>query len=94
MDNKRRLYRLIEKYVNEYKGDAVESIYGKGSSIKIHTITFGVTNNVILLEVVVILGETINEEIMDNSLAEVLIQDSMIYFFPEHQIKTYIRFDV
>jgi transcriptional regulator CtsR len=94
MDNKRRLYRLIEKYVNEYKGDAVESIYGKGSSIKIHTITFGVTNNVILLEVVVILGETISEEIMDNSLAEVLIQDSMIYFFPEHQIKTYIRFDV
>ena len=94
MDNKRRLYRLIEKYINDFKGDAVESIYGKGSSIKVHTITFGVTKNTILLEVVVILGNTINEDVMDNSLAEVLIQDSMIYFFPEYQIKTYVRFDV
>ena len=94
MDNKRRLYRLIEKYINDFKGDVVKSIYGEGSSIKIHTITFGVTKNVILLEAIVILGNTINEDVMDNSLAEVLIQDSMIYFFPEHQIKTYIRFDV
>ena len=94
MDNKRRLYRLIEKYINDFKGDAVESIYGKGSSIKVHTITFGVTKNTILLEAVVILGNTINEDVMDNSLAEVLIQDSMIYFFPEYQIKTYVRFDV
>lgn len=94
MDNKRRLYRLIEKYINDFKGDAVESIYGKGSSIKVHTISFGVTSNTMVLEAVVILGDTINEETIDNSLAKVLIQDSMIYFFPEHQIKTYIRFDV
>ncbi len=94
MDNKRRLYRLIERYINDFKKDAVEEIYGKNSSIKIHTITFGVTNNVILIEAIVILGETINEEVMLNSLAEILIQDSMLYFFPEHQIKTYIRFDV
>jgi hypothetical protein len=94
MDNKRRLYRLIEKYINDFKGDAVESIYGKGSSIKVHTINFGVTSKTMILEAIVILGDTINEETIDNSLAEVLIQDSMIYFFPEHQIKTYIRFDV
>jgi hypothetical protein len=94
MDNKRRLYRLIEKYINDFKGDAVESIYGKGSTIKIHTINFGITNKTMMLEAIVILGDTINEETIDNSLAEVLIQDSMIYFFPEHQIKTYIRFDV
>jgi len=94
MDNKRRLYRLIEAYLNGFKGNDVELMYGKGSTIKVHTVTFGVTNNVILLEAIVVLGETINEEVIDNSLAEVLIQDSMIYFFPEHQIKTYIRFDV
>jgi hypothetical protein len=93
MDNKRRLYRLIEKYLNDFKGDAVESIYGKGSTIKIHTINFGVTSNTILLEAIVILGETINEEVIDNSLAEILVRDSMIYFFPEHHVRTYIRFD-
>lgn len=94
MDNKRRLYRLIEKYINEYRGDVVKSIYGDGSSIKIHTITFGTTKNTMLIEGVVILGNTINEDVIDTSLAEILIQESMVYFFPEKQIKTYIRFDV
>ena len=94
MDNKRRLYRLIERYINDFKKEAVEKIYGKNSSIKIHTIIFGITNNEILVEAIVILGDTINEEVMLNALAEILIQDSMIYFFPEHQIKTYVRYDV
>ena len=35
MDNKRRIYRLLERYINEFKKDAVESFYGKGSTIKI-----------------------------------------------------------
>ena len=94
MDNKRRLYRLVEKYINDFKKEAVESIYGKNSSIKIHTMTFGVTKNEILVEAIVVLGETINEEVMLNALADILIQDSMVYFFPESQIKTYVRFDV
>ena len=94
MDNKRRLYRLIERYINDFKKEAVEKIYGKNSFIKIHTIIFGITNNEILVEAIVILGDTINEEVMLNALAEILIQDSMIYFFPEHQIKTYVRYDV
>jgi hypothetical protein len=94
MDNKRRLYRLIEKYINDFKGDAVESIYGKGSLIKVHTVTFGISDNSVLVEVIVLLGETINEEILDTSLAEILIQDALVYFFPEQQIKTLIRWDV
>jgi hypothetical protein len=94
MDNKRRLYRLIEKYLNDYRGDVVREIYGDGSSIKIHTITFGITNNTVLIEAIVMLGNVITEDVMDASLAETLIRDSMVYFFPEQQIKTYIRFDV
>lgn len=94
MDNKRRFYRLIEKYINEFKGDAVKLIYGEGSFIKIHTISFGVTTNVIQLEAVVVLGEVINEDVIDNSLAETLIRESLFYFFPNCLVKTYIRFDV
>jgi len=94
MDNKRRLYRLIENYINEFKGDAVESFYGKGTKIKVHTITFGITSKSIILEAVVVLGELINEEIMSIDLAEFLVRESMVYFFPEHQIKTFVRWDV
>lgn len=94
MDNKRRLYRLIENYINDFKGDAVESFYGKGTKIKVHTITFGVTSKSIILEAVVVLGEVITEEIMSIDLAEFLVRESMVYFFPEHQIQTYVRWDV
>ena len=67
MDNKRRLYRLIEAYLNGFKGDLVESIYGNKSRIKVHTVTFGVSDNSVLVELVVILGDVINEETLDTS---------------------------
>jgi hypothetical protein len=94
MDNKRRLCRLIESFINDFQIEAVESIYGKGSTIKIHTIDFGVTTNVIQIEAIVMLGDVINEDVLVGTLAEVLIRESMVYFFPDSAIKTYVRFDV
>lgn len=94
MDKKRRLYRLIENYINDFQGNAVQEVYGKGSYIKIHNLNFSVTKQSILLEAVIVLGELITEEVMDKKLADVLIQDATIYFFPDHSIKTYVRFDV
>jgi len=94
IDKKQRLFRLIENYINDFQGESVQKIYGEGSKIKVHTMTQSFSSNLILFEVVVMLGETINESLMDDSLANVLIQDSLVYFFPEHQIKTYVRFDV
>jgi len=91
---KQRLFRLIELYLNEFKGDAVEEVYGKGTKIKIHTINFGVTSKSLLIESVIILGDTINQSVMDRTLADILIQDALVYFFPDYDIKTYVRFDV
>lgn len=94
MDNKRRLYRLLEVYLNGFKSDLVESMYGKTSYIKVHTVTFGISDNSVLVELVVILGDVINEEVLDTSLAEVLIKDALIYFWPEKKISTLVRWDV
>jgi hypothetical protein len=94
MDNKRRLFRLIETYLNEFKGELVESIYGNRSRIKVHTVNFGVSDNSVLVELVVVLGSTINEDTLDTSLAEILVQEALVYFFPEKNIKTIIRWDV
>jgi len=93
-DKKRRLFRLIENYNNDYQGSAVQEMYGKGAYIKIHNINFSITQNSILMEAVVILGDLITEETVDRSLADVLIQDAIVYFFPECSVKTYVRFDV
>ena len=94
IDKKQRLFRLIENYINDFQGESVQKIYGEGSKIKVHSMTQSFSTNILLFEVVVVLGETINESVMDDSLANVLIQDSLVYFFPECQIKTYVRFDV
>jgi hypothetical protein len=94
LDNKRRLFRLIENYINDYQGGAVQEMYGKGSYIKIHNLNFSVTQQSVLLEAVIVLGDLITEEHIDRKLADVLIQDAIIYFFPECSVKTYVRFDV
>ena len=38
LDKKRRLFRLIETYINDYQREAVEEMYGVGAKIKIHNI--------------------------------------------------------
>jgi len=93
-DRKRRIIRLIETYINDFQGESVQEIYGKGSRIKIHDLLHSTNTNSILLEVVIVLGDLINEEIMDRKLADILVQDAMVYFYPEIPIKTYVRFDV
>jgi hypothetical protein len=94
LDKKRRLFRLIENYINDYQGDAVQSVYGDGARIKIHTINYSISNVVVLIEAVIILGDLITEEHMDRSLADILIVDALTYFYPECSVKTYVRFDV
>lgn len=93
LDKKQRFFRLIESYINDFRGDAVREFYGGNARIKIHTMTQSFSTNVLLFEIVVVLGETINESVMDDTLASVLIQDSMVYFYPESKIQTYVRFD-
>jgi hypothetical protein len=92
-DKKRRLFRLIENYINDYRGNAVQEMYGKGANIKIHTINFSVTENSIMMDAIIILGDLITEDKLDRSLADVLIQDAMVYFFPECSIKILVSFD-
>ena len=94
MDNKRRLYRLIENYINDFKGDSVKLFYGEGSYIKIHNINFGISDNSVMIEVIVLLGGVINEDILDTSMAEVLVSDCLVYFFPDQKLKLMVRWDV
>ena len=94
LDKKRRLYRLLETYINDFRGDAVQEMYGKGTKVKIHNINFSTTTKSIFIESVVILGETINESVIDKALIDILIQDAMVYFYPEVSLRTYVRFDV
>lgn len=94
MDLKNRYIRIIEKYLNVIKKDDVELMYGKGTTVKVKNINPSVSNNSITLEVVITLGEIINEEILDTSLASYLIQDILELIFPDVATKTIVSWDV
>jgi hypothetical protein len=94
MDNKTRLIKLIEEYLNGIKGHLVFEFYGEGSSIKINRVDFGITKNYVSIDAKILLGEIITEGILAESLARILIEDSMVFFFPNSQIRTCITFDV
>lgn len=94
MDRKKRLFRLIEVYLNDFRGPAIEEMYGKGTKIKIHSISDSIRDKSLLIEAVIVLGDIINEEVMDRGLADVVIQDALVYFYPEYSIKVMVRWDV
>lgn len=94
IDKKQRLFRLIETYMNDFQGYSVQEMYGDGAKIKVHSMNESYSEKSILFEIVIVLGNTINESVMDKTLANILIQDALVYFFPDQKIKTYVRFDV
>ncbi len=93
--SKDKLKLMMERYLNIIKKDEIELMYGKGTTVKIHTINFSITTTSMIVEAVIILGETINEETLDRRLVDYLIQDSIPYFFPElTSCKVMVRWDV
>ena len=73
LDKKRRLFRLIEIYVNDFQKEPVQEIYGDGSKIKIHNINFSSVSKSLIIEGVIVLGNTINENSIDK-------RDFSLYF--------------
>ena len=93
--SKDKLKLMMERYLNIVKKNEIEQMYGEGTTVKIHTINFSITNTSILVEAVIILGDHINEESLDRRLVDYLIQDSIPYFFPElNSCKVMVRWDV
>jgi hypothetical protein len=90
-----KIKNMMEKYLNVIKKNEIEMMYGSDTKVKIHNIGFSVRGNAIMIEAVIVLGETINEEVLDRRLVDYLIQDMMPYFFPEIQaVKVMTRWDV
>lgn len=94
MNTKQRIIRLIETYLNDFKKKEVEQMYGKGTKIKIHNIEYSTNQSSLMVESIIILGDLINEEIMDRELADIIIHDALQYFYPDLGVKIYVRWDV
>jgi hypothetical protein len=49
--------------------------------------------NFVLVEAKIILGEIINEEVLDRELIDYVIQDALVYFFPEQPVKVMVTWE-
>jgi hypothetical protein len=94
-DKKRRFYRLLEYYINDSRKEEVELMYGKGSKIKVHNWTHNTKGDTFIFELIVILGDTINESVIDKNMAEALLKEALQFFYPEvKNVNCMVRFDV
>ena len=90
IENEKNGVKLIPTKKNE-----IEVMYGAGTHVKIHSISFSITNNIIVIEAIIVLGEEINESVIDRTLIDYLIQDSIPYFFSDvKSTKVLVRWDV
>lgn len=91
--NRKKLFRIVEVYLNDYRIQAVEAFYGIGSQLKINSINYSTKEKIMLVEVIVKLGDLINEEVLNPDMARVLVEDAMVYIYPEHKINVMVRWD-
>lgn len=94
MKDKDRIIRILEHYMNVLKKNEVETMYGPNSKIIIKSFEFSITNKSLYIEAKIVLGDLIDESVLDRSLADLLIQDSLVYVYPDLPVKVSIDYDV
>jgi hypothetical protein len=94
MDRKKKFCSLFEKLINNKRKVLISDAYGNNSYIQIRNFNYSISNPSILIEATIILKDEINSDILDISVADFVIQESIPYFFSDVPTKTMINWDV
>ena len=94
MKDKDRIIRILEHYINVLKKNEVHLMYGTNSRIQIKNLDYSITSKSLYIEAKIILGDIIDESVLDRSLADLLIQDSLAYVYDDVPVKVSIDYDV
>jgi hypothetical protein len=84
----------MNRYLAESCQDTIDSFYGIGTKIKVKNLSYSLSNNLILVEVKIELGEVISEEVMENEMCDLLVRETIEPIYPEQHIKVMISWDV
>lgn len=90
MDRKRRIYKLIESYVNQHNKLSFEEFYGSGAKVCVKNITYVTASKALLLEANVILGDKIDEFSLEPVLAEFLLENALYYLYSRDYKYTFL----
>lgn len=93
-DKKKRIIKLIESYINEFHKHELEEFYGSKTEIEIKDIFYSTNQKSVLIESKIVLGQLINEEVLDRKMIDYLLQDAVEYIYPNENFKISVSFDV
>lgn len=91
--NKKNIIKIMNRYLTESCQDTIDSYYGKNTKIRVKNLSFSLSNNLILVEVLIKLGEEISEDVLENEMCDLLIRETIEPIFPEQHIKVMIGWD-
>lgn len=95
MNNKHRFSRIIEVFINESRRNIMDYMFGKESKIKIKKIDYSTTAKLIHIDIVVILGETIDTHMFESDeIIKELVKDALEYISPNEKIMIKVSYDV
>lgn len=94
MDSKTITKNLIEILINDTKRDVFESMYGINSKFHVRDIGYSNRNNTLYIDGKIILGDFIDESVIDPEMINFLLLDNIKYIVNDVNLNLTISFDV
>jgi hypothetical protein len=94
MDNRRKIYRIIERHVNKKRKESLESFYGINTKIKVNHINFGITSKSVIIDCIVNLGDEISEEILIPDMVDALVKEIVFIIYSDLKIYVQVSWDI
>lgn len=94
MDTKGTIKSLIESLINDTKREVFESMYGINSKFQVRDIGYSDRNKILYIDAKIILGDTIDESVIDPEMINFLILDNIKYIYNDVNLNLTISFDV
>lgn len=94
MENMDKIIHLIESYINNIRKRELNFMYGEGSRVEVQNLQYLTTSKSLLIDCTVIFGQTIDEEMFNIEFLEILMSDTIAFFFDDIKLVISVTYDV
>ena len=85
---------MLETYIFDMESSFIDELYGIGTKVKINDIFYSTTTKSVVVDCKIILGELINEDILDVSPIEICVANAIGLFYPDSKLSITISWIV
>ena len=89
----RNYSRACEILLNELEFNYIQQFYGEGTYIKIRDITFSPVKKTCLVDCVVVLGEIIETNILEDDMTRLLVYGIMDKLILDYKVNVMVKYE-